>query len=68
MIRSADARPAAQWGENILYLQLGQLSQLLGSVKDELSALEETEGEKDVWEKGGEEEGIVIIVANVGRQ
>lgn len=28
------------------YLQLGQLSQLLGGVKDELSALEETERER----------------------
>lgn len=29
-----------QWCKNMLYLQLGQLSQLLGGIKDELSALE----------------------------
>lgn len=38
--------PERKCSRNILYLQLGQLSELLGSVKDELSALEETERQK----------------------
>lgn len=34
--------PECDGVKNTLYLQLGQLSQLLCSIKDELSALEET--------------------------
>lgn len=36
----------------VLYLQLGQLSQLLCSIKDELSALEETGRQWGRWKKG----------------
>lgn len=35
--------------KNRLYLQLGQLSQLLCSIKDELSALEETGRQRNRW-------------------
>lgn len=38
--------------QNMLYLQFGQLSQLLCSIKDELSALEETGRQRDRWKKG----------------
>lgn len=38
--------------KNMLYLQLGQLSQLLRSIKDELSALEEAGRQRDRWKKG----------------
>lgn len=43
--------------KNMLYLQLGQLSQLLCSIKDELSALEETGRQRDRWKKSA----VVII-------
>lgn len=36
----------------MLYLQLGQLSQLLRSIKDELSALEETDSGADARKVG----------------
>lgn len=43
--------PERKCSRNISYLQLGQLSELLGSVKDELSALEETERQKEEQER-----------------
>lgn len=54
--------------ENILHLEFGQLSQLLGSVEDELSALEGTEGEggREREEAEGGGEGVVIVEATVG--
>lgn len=45
----------------VLYLQLGQLSQLLCSIKDELSALEETGRQRDRWKKG-----VVVIMTIKG--
>lgn len=48
-----------------MHLQLGQLSQLLGSVEDELSALEKTDREKGrEGTRGGE--GVVIATTIVG--
>lgn len=43
--------PEHKCSRNILYLQLGQLSQLFGSVEDELSALKETERQKEKQER-----------------
>lgn len=58
--------------KTFLYLEFGQLSQLLGSIEDELSALEETErggrgeGEREGGEVEGGGEGVVIVEAIVG--
>lgn len=52
--------------KNMLYLQLRQLSQLLCSIKDELSALEETGKQRDRWKKGGEKGAVVIIMTIKG--
>lgn len=41
---------------SVAYLQLGQLTQLLGSIKDELSALEETEKQQRKGRQEGREE------------
>lgn len=55
--------PESNSAKNILYLQFGQLSQLLGSVKDELSALKETEktGSNRKSQKKGKERGALLL-------
>lgn len=58
--------------KTFLHLEFGQLSQLLGSIEDELSALEETErggrgeGEREGGEVEGGGEGVVIVEVIVG--
>lgn len=58
--------------KTFLHLEFGQLSQLLGSIEDELSALEERErggrgeGEREGGEAEGGGEGVVIVEAIVG--
>lgn len=54
-----------------MHLEFGQLSQLLGSIEDELSALQETDRGRRQGEREGEEvegggEGVVIVEVTVG--